>query len=206
MVFKQTYFDPVERIWRGRDVPSIFHPDASVGKVLEFVMHQHKDKPSQIFEPTGETWTFQQFHRAAATIAQTLLRYNITQDDVIGICATNTPYVPAVAMAAILIGTPISTLDPSFDKEGILHTLKITQPKILFCDRKIVDKVRSALRDIILHCTIYIVDECNGEGTIEEFLVESNDIDSFRYVFVVEFLPIHILQKCFLLYFLELCL
>lgn len=180
MVFKKSFFNTVEKVWNGRVVPSIFNPDASVGEVLEFVMHQHKDRPSQIFEPTGETWSFEQFHRTSVKIAQTFLRYNISQDDIIGICASNTPYVPAVAMAAFMIGTPISTLDPSFDKEGILHILKITRPKTLFCDRGVVGQVRSALRDTNIYCDIYVVDECDGEGTIEEFLMESNDTDNFR--------------------------
>lgn len=177
---EKSYFDPVEKVWRGPTKPPIFNPDASVGSVLELIMCQHKDKPSQIFEPTGETWSFGVFHKTAVKIARTLLRKNISQDDIIGICASNTPYVPAVAMAAILIGTPISTLDPSFDKEGILHIFGITRPKIMFCDREIVEKVRSALKDINLECDIYIVDECGGQGTIEEFLMDCSDCDGFR--------------------------
>lgn len=183
MISKKTFFNPVEKVWSGLDLPCIFHPDASVGNVLEFFMHRYKDKPCQIFEPTGETWTFAQLHRTSVKIAQTFLRMNITQDDIIGICASNTPYVPAVAVAAFLTGIPISTSDPSFDTEGIAHIFNITRPKILFCDREIVGKVRSAISVINLSCTIYIVDECNGEATIEEFLVEQSDIDRFRYIF-----------------------
>lgn len=178
MVLEKSCFDPVEKVWSGPVVPPIFHPDASIGSILEFVIRQHKDRPSQIFEPTGETWSFEQFHKTAIKISRTLLKKNITQDDIIGICASNTPYVPAVAVAAFFIGTPISTLDPSFDNEGIVHIFGITRPKILFCDGDIVEKVRSALSDIKLECAIYIVDKCDGEGTMEEFLMEADD-DSF---------------------------
>ncbi|KAL5275825.1 hypothetical protein ACFFRR_001580 [Megaselia abdita] len=180
MVLEKTYFDPVEKIWSGPVVPSLFHPDASIGMVLEFVMNRRKDKPSQIFESTGDIWTYYKFHKTAIKIARTFLEKKITQDDIIGICASNTPFVPAVAVAAFLIGTPISTLDPSFDKEGIHHIFGITQPSILFCDRAIVEKVQSAFTEINLECDIYVVDETDGEGTIEEFLLEREDDDSFK--------------------------
>lgn len=182
MLSEHSGFDPVEKIWSGPIVTPLFHPDASIGSVLEFVMRHHKNKSCQIFESTGETWSFGEFHKTSVKIARTLLGKSISQDDIIGICASNTPYIPAVAVAAFLIGTPISTLDPSFDEEGILHIFGITRPKILFCDRDIFGKVRSALKGISLDCDLYIVDECNGQGTIEEFLVEleCNNFDDFR--------------------------
>lgn len=180
MIFEKTSFDPVEKIWSGPVKTSAFPTDSSIGVILEQVMLQHKDKPCQIFEPTGETWSFGKLHKTAIKIARTLLRKNISQDDIIGICASNTLYVPALAVASFLIGTPISTLDPSFDKEGILHIYGITRPKILFCDRDIEEKVRSTLKDINLDCDVYIIDECAGKGTIEEFLVECSNCDYFR--------------------------
>lgn len=180
MVLEKSVFDPVEKVWSGPVVHPTFHPDASVGKIFQFVMNQHQEKTSQIFEPTGESWTFKKLHQTSIKIAKTLLAKNITQDDIIGICASNTQYVPAVAVAAFLIGTPISTLDPSFDKEGIRHMFGITHPRVLFCDRAILETVKSAFSEISLDCEIYVVDECDGEGTIEDFLLESDDDYSFR--------------------------
>lgn len=177
---EKTTFDAEKKIWSGPEESPLFHQDASVGKVLEFVMTQHEEKPSQIFEPTGETWSHKKLHGIAVRIAKGLLKRKVTQDDIIGICASNTPYVPAVTVAAFLIGTPISTLDPSFDKEGIQHTYGITRPSIFFCDRAIVEKIRASFKEIGLECLIFVVDECVGEGTIEEFLQESDDDDCFR--------------------------
>lgn len=169
-----TIFDPAENVWSGPRVQPIFHPDISVGQILDFVMPHHYSRLCQVFEPTGESWTFQQFHSTAIKIAKTFLERNISQNDVIGICAGNTLYVSAVVAAAFLIGAPISTLDPSFDSEGIQHIFGLTRPSLLFCDQAIVERVSSSLSAIKLASKIYVVDDCNGNGTIEEFLAQND--------------------------------
>uniref|UniRef100_T1GZX2 Uncharacterized protein n=1 Tax=Megaselia scalaris TaxID=36166 RepID=T1GZX2_MEGSC len=51
-----TTFDSVKKIWSGPVVHPTFHPDASVGKVLEFVMPHQYHNVCQVFESTGESW------------------------------------------------------------------------------------------------------------------------------------------------------
>lgn len=166
-------YNSVEKVWYGSKETPTFHPDVSAGKVLEFVMKQHYPRIGLIFEPTGEQWTYEELHKTASTIAQNILVKGLTQDDVIGICASNTPYVTTVALAAFMTGIPISSLDPSFDKEGIQHIYGITKPTIMFCDGKILGKVTESLRGIHLETAIFVVDEKRGAGTIDEFLREN---------------------------------
>ncbi|KAL5276276.1 hypothetical protein ACFFRR_001858 [Megaselia abdita] len=163
-------YNSVERVWYGPKVTSVFHPDASAGKVLEFVMKQHYPRIGLVFEPTGEQWTYEKILKTACIIAQNILKKGLTQDDVIGICASNTLFVTPLALAALMIGVPMSTLDPSFDKDGIKHMYKITKPKIMFCDGKILQKVTESFEELGNQVEIFVVDVNNGKGTIDEFL------------------------------------
>lgn len=47
-----------------------------------------------------------------------------------------------VVFASIAIGCPITTLDPSFSKSQLMHMLKTTKPKLMFCDVICLDLVK----------------------------------------------------------------
>lgn len=171
----RTSYSSGEKIWCGEKEAPLFHPDASIGKVLEFVMKQHYSKVAQIYEPTGESWTYEKLHKTSMVIARNLVNKNLTQDDIIGICASNTPYLAPLTIAAFLTGIPISMIDPSFDKEGVQHIFNITKPKVLFCDKDIYHLVDKAISELDFDCHVFILDHDNGTGTIGEFLEGSYD-------------------------------
>lgn len=160
-------------MWCGEKISPLFHPDASLGKVLEFVMKQHYSKVAQIYEPTGESWTFEKLHKTSMIIARNLVKRNLTQDDIIGICASNTPYLTALTVAAFLCGIPISSLDPSFEKEGVKHMYNITRPKIVFCDKVIVKMMEKAISELDLDCQVFVLDDDKEKKTIGDFLCGS---------------------------------
>lgn len=172
----KSFYNPELKEWSGRDVSPLFHPDASVGKVLEFVMQQHYSKVAQIYEPTGESWTYERLHKTSMIIAKNLMDRNFNQDDIIGICASNTPYLAPLAIAAFLTGIPISTLDPSFDKEGVKHIYNITRPKVIFCDKIICEVVDNAISELDLECQVFVLDDLNGTRTIKDFLHGSDGV------------------------------
>lgn len=172
---KPDSYNAEEKVWSGRKVSPLFHPDASVGNVLEFVMKQHYSQVAQIFEPTGESWTFEKLHKTSMTIARNLAKFNLTQDDIIGIYASNTPYVAPLTIAAFLAGIPISTLDPSIDEAGVQRIYNITKPKVVFCDKAIYEMIDKAISELEFECHVFVLDEVKGSGTIGEFLQGSED-------------------------------
>lgn len=168
----ETKYDPIERVWSGPTNDSPHHPHSSAGKIFENAAKQNVDRVAQIFEPTGEKMTFKEIHQMSMKIANHLNKLNVSQKDVVGICASNAPYLASVVFGSFLAAIPVSTLDPSFDKDGIKHTFGTTKPKVMFCDQNIVDRVKEAFNDLNLECLIYSVDG-KGEGSVEGLLLKS---------------------------------
>lgn len=66
--------------------------------------------------------------------------------EIIGIVAKNSHHLAPIVFAALAIGCPINTLDPSFDEAEISHMFKKTKPKLIFCDADILAVVRNSLK------------------------------------------------------------
>lgn len=109
-------------------------------------------------------------------------KLQLQQCDIIGLCAANSDYVAPLAFGAILTGLAISTLDPSFDKDGIQHAYSITRPKLMFCDGNIYETVREALLACNLSSTIIytVSNHIEGVPTIMEFFEETNQNGKFK--------------------------
>ncbi|KAL5275828.1 hypothetical protein ACFFRR_001581 [Megaselia abdita] len=124
-----TNYNPVERVWSGPIEATTHHPYTSVGKFFETTAKKNYCNVAQIFEPTGQELSYKKIHKMSMKMANFFHKMGLTQNDVVGICASNTPNLASIVFGAFLAAIPISTLDPSFDKDGIKHVFGITQPK-----------------------------------------------------------------------------
>ena len=109
-------------------------------------------------------------------------KLSVKQCDVIGLCAANSDFVAPLTFGALLCGLSISTLDPSFDKEGIRHAFSITKPKLMFCDASIYDKVKMALKECELPSTpIYVIgNHIEDAANLTELMVPSDKESCYK--------------------------
>lgn len=104
-------------------------------------------------------------------------KLGLRQKDVIGLLASNSDFVAPLVMGALAVGVTVSTLDPSFNQDEVLHIFGITQPKVLFCDGSNYTMVKKAFAGTDLSDSIYTLnhhpkDSCRH---VEELLSSSSD-------------------------------
>ena len=137
----------------------------------------------QICHPSGKTYTNREIVTLSIRVAQHFEKLQIQQGEIIGFCGSNTEYVAPLVIGTFLAGLTLSTLDPSFDKDGIKHIYSITKPKIMFCDGSILPKMKEALKEINLNCDIYTMsDHVSGSREITEFLQSSSNEENYRLI------------------------
>ncbi|XP_055840538.1 probable 4-coumarate--CoA ligase 3 [Episyrphus balteatus] len=176
-----TYFDPETRIWTGPKLKMQSGADASLGRCIVESLLKLPDHIAQICANNGKQYTNEQILTMSIRIAQHLEDIGIQQEDVIGICASNTDFLAPLVFGSLLCGTIISTLDPSFDKDGVRHIFSITKPKIMFCDGgEVYQIVKESLAEIDPSIPIYTIkNHFEGVRRIEELIVSTGKEASF---------------------------
>ncbi|XP_037931996.1 probable 4-coumarate--CoA ligase 1 [Teleopsis dalmanni] len=181
--YLKTTFDPETKIWSGINISPKFGPDCSVGKVVLDVLLKEPDHICQICYHNGKEYTNREIVNLSVCIALQFKQLGLEQEDIIGLVASNSDYVVPIFIGAMLCGLIVSTLDPSFDKDGIKHIYGITKPKLMFCDGGIYETVKEAIQEINLESDIYTVkDHIVGVPNVTNFFQEINDAVSFEPV------------------------
>ncbi|XP_055913469.1 probable 4-coumarate--CoA ligase 1 [Eupeodes corollae] len=177
----RTHFDPETRTWSGPKVNNLKSgPDVSVGRCIVEGLLKSPEHITQICHNNGKQYTNKQILTMSIRIAQHLEELGIQQEDVIGICASNTDYLAPLVFGSLLCGAIISSLDPSFDKDGIRHTFNISKPKITFCDGEIYQLVKESLAEINPSIKIYTMkNHLEGVRRIEDLIVSTGKEASF---------------------------
>lgn len=167
----RTFFDSEARIWYGPRTSQETGPDVSLCRFIVDSLLNSPDHISQICDNNGKMYTNEEIVTMSIRIAQNIEDLGIQQEDVVGICAANTDYLAPLAFGSLFCGAILSTLDPSFDKDGIRHIFNITKPKIMFCDGKIYEIVKESLNEINLSILIFTMkDHLEGVRRIDELI------------------------------------
>jgi long-subunit acyl-CoA synthetase (AMP-forming) len=157
------YFDPITKIYHGKEVPQIYHPEASLGQVLLFNFIKVPNKVIQVCDEDGIELTCSRISEMMKNIAKNLFYLGARPGDVAGLFATNTTFVAPAIFGCYLYGLPLSPIDKSFDISQIVEIYKETKPKLIFCDHDLTERLIKAL--VILESDARIVtltDKING--------------------------------------------
>lgn len=112
--------------------------------------------------------------------AQNITKLGFKLGDIFGIVARNSRHLAPIVFAALSIGCPINTLDPTFESGDITHMFRITRPKLVFCDADNLDRVRRSLSDLNLTPRIFTFDQrTNHSDSVDDLLVETHEEDRF---------------------------
>lgn len=103
--------------------------------------------------------------------------YNSKQ--VFGVLAKNSHHLAPVVFASLAIGCAVNTLDPQFKKNELLHMLKTTKPKLMFCDIEAYELVIECLRELGNDAKVFTIGgRKSGSDSIECLFAETgNEMD-----------------------------
>lgn len=152
-------YDKKTKVLSGRKVPPFFHPNVSIGQVIMHYLQREPHKIVQVCHDDGVELTAGDMAKLATRFAGTLVKDGFKFGDVIGLIAKNTTHVAPVVLGCILVGCPVSTLDPTFDATEVANIFRQTRPKLVFCDHDNLEIVREALEVCDNNSKIVTVDE-----------------------------------------------
>lgn len=89
-----------------------------------------------------------------------------------------------LVLGALAAGVTISTIDPSFNKDEILHIFGITRPKVVFCNGTIYTMVKNAFEEAGLTKVVYTLNHHPSESSlhVEDLLQSPSTSDKNKFV------------------------
>lgn len=102
--------------------------------------------------------------------AQNLQKLGYSKNDVFAYSGIDR-YVAPVIYAAFCMGCPVNTLSPAFGKADMVHVLKITKPKVMFCSVERNVFVSECLKEV------------NNDAKLFTFGGKAGDSDSVENLF-----------------------
>lgn len=137
-----TKFDADTKQWSGLEITSPYNPDISVGQIIHMNLFCNPKNILQINDTEGIQLTNEDVLLLSTRVALNLIDKGVTQQDIVGLIASNTSYALPVCYGVLFSGAAFHTLDPSFDKNDIAHSWKKTTPKVVFCDGQAYKRVK----------------------------------------------------------------
>lgn len=153
------HFDPVSKIFYGKEIPQVYNPSSSLGQVMLFNFFRAPEKVIQVSHEDKSVVTCLQMSVMMENIAQSLHKLGFRFGDVAGLLATNTTFVAPTIFACFLLGLPVSPLDVSFHVGQIVRIYRETKPKLVFCDHDKAEKLIRALEILKSDATVIILTE-----------------------------------------------
>ncbi|XP_055531328.1 probable 4-coumarate--CoA ligase 1 [Wyeomyia smithii] len=139
-------FDPETKVWSGFEQPPLLNPEASLGQVLMALLKRTPTKVIQIDADTGLQMTCAEMQRRAVRAVQNMEAAGYRKGDMVAMVCTNSENLTPLVLAVLILGMPVNFLAPNYGLDDLIHMMKITQPKLVFCDADNLETVRKAIR------------------------------------------------------------
>ncbi|KFB41473.1 AGAP008544-PA-like protein [Anopheles sinensis] len=168
-------YDESTRTWYGPQVVPIYNPKASVGQVMNDVLRRSPDRIIQIDMDTRFRMSCSEFRTRMTRLAQNLVRVcGLQPGDIVTMVNANSENVAPLACALMTIGVTWNPLAPTFAENDIAHMLRLTQPKVIFCDDGNVDVVHAATRKAVQgNPPIYVFESARDDVQHAEDLLKA---------------------------------
>ncbi len=112
-------------------------------------------------------------------VAQNLQKLGYSKGDVFGYSVINRNLAPII-YAAFCLGCPVNTLSPVFGKVDMIHTMKISKPKVMFCDVERYEFVSECLREAASEAKIFTFGgTANDSFAVENLFAETGSEHRF---------------------------
>ncbi|KAG4079641.1 hypothetical protein HA402_010421 [Bradysia odoriphaga] len=163
-----TKYDAENKLWTGNDYTPLFHPKISLGQVMQRFMKVNGSKLAQICDDTGEQMDYDEMWLKTVRAAQNLRKLGYSKGDVFSYSVMDRHVAPVI-YAAFCLGCPVNTISPFFGKSDMIHVLRITKPKLMFCDVERYHFVSDCLLEAELDAKIITF----GGSTMHSYPVEN---------------------------------
>ncbi|CAG5047599.1 unnamed protein product [Parnassius apollo] len=151
-----------------QSLQSLLSEYSHIGHLFVDCMRRNPDFTCQIDAATGQEETNASVLSRSIRLAQALRKFGLRPGDVIALGGNNHLDLHIPYYAALLNGYPIAGVDPLFKYNELRSLLKITQPKIAFCQHTSQEKYKRAAHDLVLDLKTVTFEE--GEGSMQELL------------------------------------
>ena len=173
---KYCTYDPVQKIWSGRKYTSIYNTEANLGYLILQRLIQSPQHIFQISDDTGIELTNLDIYKRSIKFANFLTKSGLKQGDVVGLNASNSENISSLIFACFLLGIAVNPLAIIMDVDDICYMWSKTKPKIIFCDGKIVETVKSAVDKMELDVKIFtLIEKVVGLLSADDILKADNE-------------------------------
>lgn len=162
-IVPRTHHDPAQRQWHGPLAPpSLHNPHVSLAVVLLDALRRRPAHCAQISADDGARLSNGELRTLAIRVALNLQRHEpgVGHGSVVAVAVRNHPLVAPLVIGCMALAAPVNALDPEFTGAEVAHMLRLTRPRLVFCDACGVGRVREALAEIgEPQLSVYTVDE-----------------------------------------------
>ncbi|XP_050094696.1 uncharacterized protein LOC126577260 [Anopheles aquasalis] len=142
-------YDEKSRTWYGPRVTPVFNPAASVGQIFNDILLRSPDRIIQIDVDTGARMSCAEFRQRMIRAVQNLASVGLAKGDIVALANGNSENVGPLFCALLTLGATVNPLAPGFNKQDMAHMLRLTQPKMIFCEDSNYEIVKAAAEEAV---------------------------------------------------------
>ncbi|KAL5278030.1 hypothetical protein ACFFRR_002960 [Megaselia abdita] len=166
-------FNEETKVWSGQSKKPMYHDDIAIGQILHMRLVTQPKNVLQINDTEGITYTNEEILSFSRKIALSLQEMGLTQQDFVGIMASNTSLAMPVCFGCLFIGTPIHPCDVTFTKEATVYAWRKTKPKVIFCDGSAYKVCKEVSEELKLNCDIFTInDHIEGVKKVHDLFID----------------------------------
>lgn len=179
---KYCSYDSVQKIWSGRKFTPIYNTDANLGYLILQQLIQSPQNVFQISDNSGTELTNFEIYKRSIKFENFFIKSGLKQGDVVGLNASNSENLSSIIFACFTLGIAVNPLATIMEVNEISDIWSKTKPKIIFCDGKIVENVKSAVDKMKLDAKIFtMIEKVEGFLGVDEILdAESDNVENFE--------------------------
>ncbi|KXJ80038.1 hypothetical protein RP20_CCG027097 [Aedes albopictus] len=181
-----TSYDAERRVWSGARVEPLFDPGRSAGDVVMELLRRDPEKPVLIDADSGQVLTREEVRLRAVRIAQNLsAKFGLLGgncDEIVTIAALGSENLIPLTVALQCLAVPYNALYPHYTEAEMVHMMKQTQSRLIFCDDLNYPLVMEAAKKSINGNFVIFLLHGSVEGvrSVAELLDESGIEDKFE--------------------------
>ena len=144
-------FEMAEEDGLGAKMAVFVRRPRTMRQVLEGAADRFGDQPFLIFP--DRTYTYRSIHQPVASVAAVLQdRFGVGPGDRVAMVSANIPGHAITAWAAVSLGAVVVELNGWWTGPELVHGLELTRPKVVFGDRRRLDRLPAGSVDIPAVC------------------------------------------------------
>lgn len=160
------------------------HSYRSIGEIMWNKIKNHGDKIVHLDACTEQVVTYAKLQDKVIRCALWLQEQGIESKDVVAVCTSNHFNSIVPCLASIYVNAIFNPWNENMDLRNILHVMRLTTPKIIFCSEKSVNVILNAIKESNCKPTVVIFGDYFNAISFSDILSLYSDdkVATFQYV------------------------